>query len=212
MDEVRVRRLLFLYVPAAGGVLASLLVPQPVFQAARTSGITGIVAGALLIALAGLLGSWPLARARLERPITRWAVPRWLRLPQLATDPLSRISLAARRPQGVLVPLAAVAVIACVWLLPPQNMPGNALVRMTARTSWSLLSSSTAAKSANFRSRLTAFIASGRFNVNVATPLSRSISSTSLIGGGYRDPAPWCRPLVRENKLHVGVQGGDVLG
>jgi regulator of protease activity HflC (stomatin/prohibitin superfamily) len=123
-----VRRLLVLYALATAGVLASLMFPQPVFQAARASGTTGIVAGALLIALAGLLGSCKLARARLQRPAVRRALPRWMRLPQSSagTDPLSRISLAARRPQGVLVPLAAGAAIGCVWLLQPQAMLANA--------------------------------------------------------------------------------------
>ena len=120
-----IRRLSVLYALAVAGLLATLLPPQPLFQAARNSGATGIVAGALLIAFAGLLGSWPMAGARLERPVTRRSLPRWLRLPLRSppADPISPISLAARRPQGVLVPIAAGAAIACVWLFQPQYSP-----------------------------------------------------------------------------------------
>ncbi len=115
-----------------------------VLREAWQSGATGIVAGALLIALAGLAGCWPLARARAAlaapTPAPAPAAPRWRRLrrpPRPAMEPMLRIGRAARRPQGVLVPLAAGAAIACVWLLRPagaaapanlSNLLGGALI------------------------------------------------------------------------------------
>jgi hypothetical protein len=93
-----IRRLSFLYALAATGVLATLLLSPPIFRAARTSGTTGIVAGALLLGFTGLLGCWPLARARLERPIPRLCHSRYGYPHPLIPNPAFRSQHAARHP------------------------------------------------------------------------------------------------------------------
>ena len=84
--------------------------------AGSAAGIGGVVAGAILLPLAGLLATRPLSAARAgARPrapiVWKWR-GRWR---QPAIDPAPRLGRLARRPQGIIVPaigLCALAVVA----------------------------------------------------------------------------------------------------
>ena len=119
-------------------LLLGVLGATPLGPEARSSGLAGIVAGAVLLALAGLLGTLPMAWARSR---VGQAVPpsapvrsRWARLLPRRRDRLGaaeRLARMARRPQGVIVPvlsaLAACAVWRC-WPGVPDPLPHAALL------------------------------------------------------------------------------------
>ena len=101
------------YTLAALAAAAALLALRtaPLVVEARASGLAGLALGALLLPLAGLAAALPIAWARHRRPLA---------LPRLA-----------RRPQGVIVPLLALAAAAAAWSLragPSEPAPGAMLL------------------------------------------------------------------------------------
>lgn len=122
-----VRRLAVLYAAAVLGLLGLASWPPAGF---RASLVAGIAIGALLLPLAGLLATWPIAAARVaaqampgpaEAP--RHRVHHWLRrlpVPRARMDAAARLAWLARRPQGVIVPLLCGLSVVVLWLLPPS--------------------------------------------------------------------------------------------
>ena len=119
-------------------LLLGALSVTPLGAEARSSGLAGVVAGAVLLALAGLLGTWPMAwaRSRVGRAVPPPA-PARSRLARLLPRRKNRLGAAerlawmSRRPQGVIVPLlgalAACAIWRC-WPGAPGPLPHAALL------------------------------------------------------------------------------------
>ncbi len=119
----------------SGGCAAVLLLlgavgATPLGAEARSSGLAGVAAGAVLLALAGLLATLAMAwaRSRLGRaspplaPVRgRWArlLPR--RPGQL--DAAERLARMARRPQGIIVPVLCAFTAWAVWRWPATAGP-----------------------------------------------------------------------------------------
>ena len=100
-----IRRLAVLYGVAVLGCLVALWT-IPVLAGVRGSGAAGVVLGALLLPLTGLLAAWPVCWARWR--VGRADPPRhrWFRRPA-HLDPAMRLARMARRPQGTIVPIMA---------------------------------------------------------------------------------------------------------
>lgn len=117
-----------------GGCYLMVLLLLAVFSAtppsveARSSGLSGVAAGAILLALTGLLATLPIVRARSR--IGQAVVPplpvlprhRWARLAfrrPRNLDAAERLARMARRPQGVIVPALSLCAAALLWRLRP---------------------------------------------------------------------------------------------
>jgi len=110
---VLLERLLVLFVLAVLATLAGLALNLLVAREAWSSGVAGIGLGGVLVAVAGLAGTLPVASARLRYMQGRGG-PRWL-----PADPARLLGWAARRLQGVIVPAFCLAACAAVWTLRP---------------------------------------------------------------------------------------------
>ncbi len=104
-------------------LLLAVLWTTPLGAEARSSGLAGVVAGAVLLALAGLGGTLLMAwaRSRIGRTVppppaparSRWA--RWLPRRQGRLDAAERLARMARRPQGMVVPVLSALAAYVVW-------------------------------------------------------------------------------------------------
>ncbi len=105
-----VRRCVAGYAAACLAVAAPLLAfpTAPLVAQARSGGLAGLVLGALLLPLAGLAATLPMAWARRAAPAA---------LPRLA-----------RQPQGVIVPLLSLAAVAAAWGLRPSALDAGAVL------------------------------------------------------------------------------------
>lgn len=129
------RRLSAFYLAITTGLLLLLGAggTWPVAAAARADGLGGLALGSVLLPLAGLLATLPLAAARSrlgESPAARgWdTIPsrpprfRWMPAWPRHAPPLSpsqSLSRLARRPQGIIVPLLSLSAALASWWLQP---------------------------------------------------------------------------------------------
>ncbi len=128
---------------AYGAVLLLLggLWATPLGAEALSSGLAGIVAGAVLLALAGLLGTllmaWARSRVGRAALLPAPARSRWTRLPlrrpvqrPVRLDAAERLARMARRPQGMVVPVLSACAAYAVWRWPgaPGPLPHAALL------------------------------------------------------------------------------------
>ncbi len=133
----RTLRLVHRLVGCALAILALLLLatlsPTPFAAEARSSGLAGVAAGAILLAATGLLATLPVAWARWRVGQERLGTPppaqrRRQRLPSFVRlrgrSALDRLAWMARRPQGIIVPgLSLLAALLTWWLRPAAAEP-----------------------------------------------------------------------------------------
>jgi len=111
-------------------LLLGVLGATPLGAEARVSGLAGVAAGAVLLALAGLLATLAVAWARSRvgqaipppTPVRR----RWARLlprRRVRIDGAERLARMARRPQGIIVPVFSLFAACAVWRFWP-GAPG----------------------------------------------------------------------------------------
>ena len=128
------RRLLGCYLTAF--LLLAVFTATPLGTEARSSGLGRVAAGALLLALTGLLATLPIVQARLrigqpalQPPAALQPGPpsrRWARLrlrPAHRLNAAERLARLARRPQGIIVPVLSLCVLSLLWWLYP-GAPG----------------------------------------------------------------------------------------
>jgi regulator of protease activity HflC (stomatin/prohibitin superfamily) len=135
LADQAVRLVRRLTLASAGAVLAILVMTRsaawlpaiPLAAASQPAGLIPLALASLLLALAGLGGTWIMARARrlaASAPVARdsgWR--RWLPAPPCG-DP-GAIGRAARWPQAILVGALALAAAISVWMLPAGPQGGG---------------------------------------------------------------------------------------
>jgi regulator of protease activity HflC (stomatin/prohibitin superfamily) len=116
------------------GYALSRLPAAPIALEIRRGGLAGIVLGALLLALTGLVATLALTWARSRQHAGPWMLPAPLaralpprhRILRASTDTASLVRRMARKPQGSMVPLLAFAAAAVAWALRPAGVSAAA--------------------------------------------------------------------------------------
>ena len=118
-----VRRLAAFYLGATLVVVALLASRRPALLDLRDSGLGGVAAASVLLVLAGLLATVPLAAARVRLGQAAPAPSRWNLLRRTAArdrgDPGLHLARMARWPQAIIVPPLSVAAAAVAWSFRP---------------------------------------------------------------------------------------------